>query len=49
MKETEEGAIVIKFSIVWFFLVIIIIGLLISFFKSNIFATNDNKEKKMRL
>ena len=45
MKETEEGTIVIKFSIVWFFIAIIIIGLLISFFKNNIFATNNKEEK----
>ncbi len=45
MNKTEKGTIVIKFSIVWFFIVIVIIGLLISFFKNNIFATNDNKEK----
>ncbi len=46
MKEKEEGTIVIKFSIVWFFIAIIIIGLLVSFFRNNIFATNDNKEKE---
>ena len=46
MKRTDEGTIVIKFSVVWFFVGIVIIGLLISFFKSNIFATDDdNKEQ----
>lgn len=40
MKKTEDGTIVIKFSIVWFFVAIIIIGLIVSFFKNNIFATN---------
>ena len=45
MKETKNGKIIIKFSLMWFFVVIIIIALVISFFKNRIFATNTaNKE-----
>ena len=45
MKETKDGKIIIKFSIMWFFAGIIIIALIISFFKNRIFATNaENKE-----
>ena len=46
MKESKDGKIIIKFSIMWFFIAIIIIALLISFFKNRIFATNvKNKEE----
>lgn len=46
MKESKDGKIIIKFSIMWFFIAIIIIALLISFFKNRIFATNvQNKEE----
>ena len=46
MKESKNGKIIIKFSIMWFFIAIIIIALLISFFKNRIFATNvQNKEE----
>ena len=45
MRETKNGKIIIKFSIMWFFVAIIIIALVISFFKNRIFATNTaNKE-----
>ena len=45
MKETKNGKIIIKFSLMWFFVAIIIIALVISFFKNRIFATNTaNKE-----
>lgn len=47
MKEVKNGKIIIKFSIMWFFIAIIIIALIISFFKNRIFATNTaNKEKQ---
>lgn len=47
MKEVKNGKIIIKFSIMWFFIAIIIIALIISFFKNRIFATNTaNKEEK---
>ena len=46
-KEVKNGKIIIKFSIMWFFLAIVIIALIISFFKNRIFATNTaNKEAK---
>ena len=45
MKEVKNGKIIIRFSIMWFFIAIIIIALIISFFKNRIFATNtENKE-----
>ena len=45
MKKTKNGKIIIKFSLMWFFVVIIIIALVISFFKNRIFAANTaNKE-----
>ncbi len=45
MGKTKNGKIIIKFSLMWFFVVIIIIALVISFFKNRIFATNTaNKE-----
>ena len=50
MKETKDGKIVIKFSIMWFFIAIVIIALILSFFKNRIFATNtenhENNENK---
>lgn len=46
MKKTKEnGKIVIKFSVVWFFVAIIIIGLILSFFKNYIFATNKEENE----
>ena len=47
MRETKNGKVIIKFSIMWFFIAIIIIALIISFFKNRIFATNTaNKEEQ---
>ena len=46
MVEKEKGVIIIKFSIIWFFVLIIIIGLVFAFFKNNIFATNNNPKEK---
>ena len=46
MYQKTKGKIVIKFSIIWFLLFIIIIGLAYSFFKNKIFATNEYKEEK---
>lgn len=46
MKKTEEGTIILRFSIVWFFIAIILIALIVSFFKNYIFATNEVKEHK---
>lgn len=42
MQDKNNGAIIIKFSIIWFFIFIIIIGLTISFFRNKIFATNKD-------
>ena len=44
MKKEKNGTIVIKFSIMWFFTAIVIIALIISFFKNYIFATNSKEE-----
>ena len=43
MPQKENGKIVIKFSIIWLFISIIIIGLVVAFFKNYIFATNNNE------
>ena len=45
MKK-ENDKTIIRFSILWFFVAIIIVCLIISFYKNNIFATNENKEEK---
>ncbi len=45
MKKNQDGTIVIKFSIVWFVIAIIIIALMISFFKNYIFATNEEEKE----
>ena len=47
MKKTENGTVVVKFSIMWFFAVIVVVGLIISFFKNYIFATNTTKEESI--
>lgn len=48
MYQKSKGKIIIKFSISWFILGIIIIGLAIAFFKNKIFATNIyEKEEKI--
>ena len=44
MYKKIKGKIIIRFSITWFILLIIIIGLAISFFKNKIFATNEYKK-----
>ena len=47
MKNSKDGQVIIKFSVMWFFIAIIIIALMISFFKNRIFATDvNNKETK---
>ena len=45
MNKTENGQVVVKFSIMWFFVSIIIIALIISFFKNYIFATSKDTEQ----
>ena len=45
MKKNEDGTIIIKFSIVWFVIAIIIIALIVSFFKNYIFATNEEENE----
>ena len=47
MPKKENGQIVIKFSIIWFFIAIVIIALIISFFKNFIFATNIEEKKEI--
>ena len=47
MYQKTKGKIIIKFSITWFFLCIIVIGLAIAFFKNKIFATNEYKEEQI--
>ena len=47
IKNSKDGQVIIKFSVMWFFIAIIIIALMISFFKNRIFATDvNNKETK---
>ena len=46
MYQKSKGKIIIKFSISWFILGIIIIGLAIAFFKNKIFATNTYEKEK---
>ena len=46
MYQKTKGKIIIKFSITWFFLCIIVIGLAIAFFKNKIFATNEYKKEE---
>ena len=45
MKKNKDGTIIIKFSIIWFFVLILIIALIISFFKNYIFATNEEEKE----
>ena len=47
MPKKENGQIVLKFSIIWFFIAIVIIALIISFFKNFIFATNIEEKKEI--
>lgn len=44
-KEKNDGKIIIKISIMWIFVLALIIGLIISFFKNYIFATNEDIEE----
>lgn len=48
-KEKNAGKIIIKISIMWMFITGIIIGILMAFFKNNIFATDrtSNEEKEI--
>lgn len=46
MKNAQNGTVIIKFSIIWFFVAIIVLGLIISFFKNYILATNTEKEEQ---
>ena len=46
MQKNYRGAVIIRFSIIWFFAAILIIGLGISFFRNIIFATNVQEEKE---
>ena len=46
MREIKNGKVIIKFSIMWFFIAIVIIMLIISFFKNRIFATNNTEDKE---
>ena len=45
MYQKTKGKIVIKFSIIWFVLCIIIVGLAMAFFRNKIFATNEYKKE----
>lgn len=45
-KELKNGKIVIKISIMWFFLLFFVIALISAFFKNNIFATNETSSRK---
>lgn len=45
-KEIGNGKIVIKISVMWFFLLVLIIALVTSFFKNYIFATNETSSKE---
>ena len=47
-KEFGNGKIIIKISIMWFFLLVLIIALISSFFKNYIFATNETSTQKER-
>ena len=49
MYQKKKGLIVIKFSISWFILGIIIIGLSIAFFRNKIFATNNYEKEEQRV
>lgn len=47
MKKEKNGTIIIKFSIVWIFVVVILIGFIIAFFKNYIFATSNEEIKSI--
>ena len=46
MQKNYRGAVIIRFSIIWFFAVILVVGFGISFFRNIIFATNVQEEKE---
>ena len=46
MQKNYRGTIIIRFSIIWFFAIILIIGFGISFFRNIILATNVQEEKE---
>lgn len=46
MQKNNQGTIIIRFSIIWFFATILIIWLGISFFRNIILATNVQEEKE---
>ena len=48
-KETMDGKIIIKISILWLFALVIIASLSIAFFKNDIFATNDLKNENKQV
>ena len=48
-KETMDGKIIIKISILWLFALVIIASLSIAFFKNDIFATNDYKNESKQI
>ena len=48
-KETINGVIVIKISILWIFVLAIILTFIIAFFKNYIFATNIEKEETLNI
>ena len=47
MKNSNKGRVVVKFNLICFFIAIVIIGLMVSFFKNYIFATNQEEEKEV--
>ena len=47
MKNSNRRRVVVKFNLICFFIAIVIIGLIISFFKNYIFATNQEEEKEV--
>lgn len=48
-KEKMDGKIIIKISILWLFVLVIIASLSIAFFKNDIFATNDYKNESKQI
>lgn len=45
-RELRNGKIVIKISVMWFFLLVFIVALVLAFFKNNIFATNETSRRE---
>ena len=45
-RERKNGKIVIKISIMWFFLLVFVIALLVAFFKNYIFATDSTSHEE---